>query len=247
MTIMGRLKDQTLPKTLAYIEKRHGTLSKQDFDELTRQAKTAKFTGPEKFVAEAALLTLTFSKLTRGLQGVSDYLKMEYLRKCTSTQPAIQDAINDYEKDCLHKDTNATYSGMVAYVEVQAPLVTSKSLGYSASAAVPPVPATPTPQTTDHYVAYAQGYAAGKQQGQTTGGRGGHGRGGAQETGRGVGRGRGAAAPRKYCFLHGSRGHTGAECRAMTKEGPDADKSFSDDMRAATGPCTLSGWEGAKA
>jgi hypothetical protein len=108
MTIMGRLKDQTLPKTLAYIEKRHGTLSKQDFDELTRQAKTAKFTSPEKFVAEAAQLTLVFSKLTRGFQGVSDYLKMEYLRECTSTQPAIQDAINDYEKDCLHKDTNAT-------------------------------------------------------------------------------------------------------------------------------------------
>ena len=79
----------------------------------------------------------------------------------------------------------------------------------------------------------------------------GAGRGGA--AGRGAGRGGTTSQerPTVYCFEHGfQRSHTGEDChRSHTGEDchrMKTDTTYTQDMKTATGPCTINGYEGSK-
>jgi hypothetical protein len=73
----------------------------------------------------------------------------------------------------------------------------------------------------------------------------GPGRGGASGRGRGPGSTTASSVPPNtdmYCFHHGTqRSHTGAQCHMMRR-----DPSFTQQMKNATAPCTIDGYEGQK-
>ncbi|KAJ1404284.1 hypothetical protein B484DRAFT_404847 [Ochromonadaceae sp. CCMP2298] len=155
------------------------------------------------------------------------------------TQALKETCIADYEKKCIDAEprTTGNYADLVTHVIAHAPRVTTSS----GAMITPPIA---PPLLTER----EQGYAAGLQAAALqAAGRGGGGRGGGRQAqGRGRGRGDSAPAPlRAYCFVHGTRGHTGAQCRTMAKGAPETHPSFTDEMRAATGPCTIDGYPGA--
>ena len=89
---------------------------------------------------------------------------------------------------------------------------------------------------------------AGRGAGGRGAGRGG--RGDARTTGRATNPGRGSAGrgnasqerPTVYCFEHGfQRTHTGVNCHRMKN-----DTTYTQEMKNATGPCTINGYEGCK-
>ena len=78
------------------------------------------------------------------------------------------------------------------------------------------------------------GRGAGRGDGQRGAGRGG-------AAGRGSGPGT-QQAPTMYCFVHGTqRSHAGTDCHHMKN-----DTSYTQEMKNATAPCSINGFEGKK-
>ncbi|KAJ1406435.1 hypothetical protein B484DRAFT_456821, partial [Ochromonadaceae sp. CCMP2298] len=241
----GGLRAQKLPEILLYLEQHHGTFSADDIRNLARKCRAATFTTPATFPADAAQLHLLCTQLAKigPSHAIPALEQIDILWEGTRTMPSIQTCIADYEKKCIDAEprTTGNYADLVTHVIAHAPRVTTSSVGYSGAMVTPP---TAPPLLTER----EQGYAAGLQTAALqAAGRGGGGRGGGhQAQGRSRGRGDSAPAPlRAYCFVHGTRGHTGAQCRTMAKGAPETHPSFTDEMRAATGPCTIDGYPGA--
>lgn len=255
----GGISGISLADILQYLEEHYGVATESDIDRLN-DLLAVPFVSTNSFRAEAAQMKITFSKLVRFGQPIAELAKMKYLAKATLLFPDIVEGIKDYKKSNAVL-AERSFEGMVTYINLHVPTVTTGDMGYVGVAIAgplqPPITATDAvaiqaaalvqaalPLLLQHFANLAVGVPAAQVAPQQSSGR----RGGGGQAGRG-GRGGGRAAGRgrgppglqpHYCFAHGwQHSHAGPTCLVMIN-----DPTYTPDMRNATAPAFIGGYQG---
>jgi hypothetical protein len=256
-TEVGGIAEQSLPMIMKHLEAKYGTMTGDDLKQL-RALLTKPFTTPANFVQEMSKFKLNLAALTAAGDNMSQTQLIEILTEATLTVVGFPTIIARYKRR-VPIVLNWRLDDLSEVIEAEMEEITTRDANYANSATI-----------MDETVANAASQLSisetlklinarldtmeatfhtnpGGGRGRGSGGAG-RGRGDGRGPGRGgtAGRGRGTGTPvpgpPNYCFKHGTqRSHTGNDCYVMKR-----DPSYTQQMKDATAPCTIDGYEGEK-
>jgi hypothetical protein len=265
----GGLASQTIPMIIQYLETKFGVLKSEDMRHLRAMLAT-KFTTPALFTAEAARFKLNLTALEIGGDNMSQAQLIEVFEDATRAVTGIPEILARYKRH-VPIAANRILQDIFTAVENELPQLTMTDAKYvnnlqqveedsnemhenvafavsnNSTASVTELIKKVNLRLENMEVTLRN---AGRGNPNFRGGQGagrgradgrGPGRGGAG-SGRGPGTATSAERPTLYCFEHGfNKSHAGKDCHRM-----DSDTTYTADMKAATGPCKIGGYEGRK-
>jgi hypothetical protein len=262
----GGLASQSIPMILQYLEIKYGILTGGDIRQL-REKLATKFTTPAMFTTEVARFQQNLAALELGGDIMSQAQLCEFFEDATKSVAGIPEILARYNRH-VPIVANRILNDLFTAVELELPLITTTDARYVNNV-------QQLEENDDEAVCFAVSRDRNNTEVidlmkkvnlrmdhmETTlrnagrgnpNSRGGHGAGRGRGEGRGPGRG-GAAGrgpgtvpyeerPTLYCFEHGfNKSYAGKDCQRMIN-----DATYTADMKSASGPCKIGGYEGRK-
>jgi len=265
----GGIAAKSLAEILQHIDTHYGILAAEDIKKLRFRISDYVFRSPANFTEDAANFHLLVATLAKGGEAMTQTNLMEIFTENTKGMVGFPEIIARYKRKVKNL-VDRNVKDLTDQVRLEMSVITTSGMQYANNCGTDNAEDDMINQVLAMSNAAAQSNAAhfadalkkigdridtmesrgqsgsnpdrGGGKRNTRGDRGGRGTGGRGGTGRGSGPGTTETRASHYCFEHGkNRTHAGTDCKVMQH-----DKSYTDAMKSATGPCTLSGWEGAK-
>ena len=236
-TIARPLSAMSIPQILQYLSETYGVITKMDLLKLKDEC-SIPCPSISEYLMHSKRLTRTFNDLAEHRAAIAELQQMEYLQMTTLHLPDVVESISDYLRT-NPRYVNQTFVGMSAHVALHLTNPsTVRMLGTaSATTTVSNIKEVEKSMDTMTELMVAMLTRMDRMEKAVSGKpkRSKPIQGPTQQTG--------ILLPRTqalYCFFHGSNlSHTGSSCRSM-----QADASYSNNHKSATGPSLIEGKQG---